>query len=545
MPSGTFLLLCVMLSAGSYRRSAAESAPSSTVPADYNRLERPTDGERTVFSGSNEPSPTLESETLPSDTSEPPPTVVWLDLSVREVHELRWTDKRLMTSVPGKSTRILPKSLLWSPDLYLLNTNDDKDPEGRLEVCDHVRLHDNGTVVCRGQTILVTGCEVDLFTFPFDSQSCPLRFGSWLYGWDELRWENMSFTAEMQKEADWDLIGFPVKQEMMTHIGWRDPHSELTVCLMLRRKPFFKVVELILPCALLQALVVELILPCALLQALTFLGMLLPSAMPVRVQYNVTIFLVLILFLYSVEAELPGNTAHVPIIDVWFHNTMALVGFSILFIVVVLKVHHRPLSAPVPGLLRRLLLGKSAVAAGGEGAGDRRQDRRGVTETVAVTVTAPGEDGAGDGRHEKDNGILTTPNPRDKLHHSPVLIRRTAHARSLHDVSEDSLRPVPISRSHSKASLCTSAKDLAGTAQYFEKFDELSDKFDDILRRLDPGPEETETPEWTTVAMVIDRIFVIIWLIGALTSDVIILVYFQQDVEAAEERKISDILDVH
>ncbi|XP_066275104.1 neuronal acetylcholine receptor subunit alpha-10-like [Branchiostoma lanceolatum] len=388
-----------------------------------------------------------------------------------------------MTSVSSKSTRILPKNLLWSPDLYLLNINDEKNPDGRLEVCDQVRLHDNGTVICRGQTILLSGCQVDVFAFPFDSQSCPLRFGSWLYGWDELRWENLSFTAEMQKEDDWDLWGFPVKHERVTHIEWREPHSELTVWLLLRRKPFFKVVELILPCALLQVL--------------AFIGMLLPSAMPVRVQYNVTIFLVLILFLYSVEAELPGNTAHVPLIDIWFHNAMGLVGLSILFTVLVLRVHHRPPSAPVPTLVRRLLLGKGTAA--------------------------PAEAGAGD-QPDTGNGALTTPTPRAKLYHSPVLIRRNAHARSLHDVSEEPPCSVHISP----------PKDVSGTAPYFEKFDELSDKFDDILQRLEPE-EDAEPPEWTTVAMVMDRIFVILWLIGALTSDVIILVFFGRNMEAEEQ----------
>ncbi|XP_019639789.1 PREDICTED: neuronal acetylcholine receptor subunit alpha-10-like [Branchiostoma belcheri] len=503
------LLVSALLSTGSCGQILEESTFSAALPEGYNRHERPTNANRTLPSDASESSPTLLNGTLPTNNSEPPPTVVWLDFAIREVDELdaksqtltilvdlqlRWIDDRLMTSGPGKSTRILPKNLLWSPDLYLLNTNDGKDWSGRLEVCNHVRLHGNGTVVCRGQTILISGCQVDVTAFPFDSQSCPLRFGSWLYGWDELRWENLSFTAEMHKEDDWDLIGFPVRSERMTHIGWREPHSELTVFLLIRRKPFFKVVELMLPCVLLQVL--------------TFLGMLLPSAIPVRVQYNVTIFLVLILYLYSVESELPGNTATVPLIDIWFHNTMGLVGFSILFIVLVLKVHHKPLSDPVPAVVRRLLLRKPAAA-------------------------PQEQDGTGAATHAQDNGSLTTPIPRVKVYRSPVLIRRDAHARSLHDVSEEPPCPVHV----------TTAKDVTGTAQYFEKFDELSDKFNDILQQLDPGPEEPEPPEWTTVAMVMDRIFVILWLIGALTSDVIILVFFRHDIEAEEERKALAFLD--
>ncbi|KAI8512965.1 Neuronal acetylcholine receptor subunit alpha-7 [Branchiostoma belcheri] len=486
------LLVSAILSTGSCGQILEESTFSAALPEGYNRHERPTNANRTLPTDASESSPTLVNGTLPTNNSEPPPTVVWLDFAIREVDELdaksqtltilvdlqlvtsqfpyflhaksRWIDDRLMTSGPGKSTRILPKNLLWSPDLYLLNTNDGKDWSGRLEVCNHVRIHGNGTVVCRGQTILVSGCQVDVTAFPFDSQSCPLSarasnilvsgvvwcsgtsldYETGRPGFDSGSHPNKSEHAPRRctlgKGTLNDFLHFT--QERMTHIGWREPHSELTVFLLIRRKPFFKVM----------------------------------------VQYNVTIFLVLILYLYSVESELPGNTATVPLIDIWFHNTMGLVGFSILFIVLVLKVHHKPLSDPVPAV---------------------------------------------------DNGTLTTPIPRVKVYRSPVLIRRDAHARSLHDVSEEPPCPVHV----------TTAKDVTGTAQYFEKFDELSDKFNDILQRLDPGPEEPEPPEWTTVAMVMDRIFVILWLIGALTSDVIILVFFRHDIEAEEERKALAFLD--
>lgn len=47
-------------------------------------------------------------------------------------------------------------------------------------------VYSNGRVVWQSPTIITTHCSMDVTNFPFDYQECPLTFGPWQHGADEI-----------------------------------------------------------------------------------------------------------------------------------------------------------------------------------------------------------------------------------------------------------------------------------------------------------------------------------------------------------------------
>lgn len=60
--------------------------------------------------------------------------------------------------------------------------------------------------------IFVSSCSIDIRWFPFDTQNCPLKFGSWTYDGTkiDLRIQGGVTSGSIdayRKSGEWDLIG--------------------------------------------------------------------------------------------------------------------------------------------------------------------------------------------------------------------------------------------------------------------------------------------------------------------------------------------------
>lgn len=55
-------------------------------------------------------------------------------------------------------------------------------------------LHYNGKVVWTPPAIFKSSCEIDVRYFPFDQQTCFMKFGSWTYDGDQVSKNNVGVT---------------------------------------------------------------------------------------------------------------------------------------------------------------------------------------------------------------------------------------------------------------------------------------------------------------------------------------------------------------
>lgn len=100
-------------------------------------------------------------------------TNVWLE------HE--WHDYNLAwdPSEYGGVTEIyVPSEHIWLPDIILYNN---ADGDYIVKTMTKAILHFNGIVVWTPPAIFKSSCEIDVEFFPFDRQTCFLKFGSWTF----------------------------------------------------------------------------------------------------------------------------------------------------------------------------------------------------------------------------------------------------------------------------------------------------------------------------------------------------------------------------
>ncbi|KAF2896149.1 hypothetical protein ILUMI_10027 [Ignelater luminosus] len=98
----------------------------------------------------------------------------WVD------YKLRWDPEEY----GGVEQLYVPSEHIWLPDIVLFNNAD-----GNYEVTLMTKavLSYTGEVVWKPPSIYKSSCEINVQYFPFDEQSCLMKFGSWTYNGLQVR----------------------------------------------------------------------------------------------------------------------------------------------------------------------------------------------------------------------------------------------------------------------------------------------------------------------------------------------------------------------
>ncbi|VEL35176.1 unnamed protein product [Protopolystoma xenopodis] len=286
----------------------------------------------------------------------------------------KWLDFQLTwdpSEFDGLNSVALPSSMLWKPDIVLFNNAD-----GKYEVSwnPNIIIHDKGETLYVPPSIYKSSCEIDVNYFPFDQQTCDMEIGSWTYNSEEnlclfiqlfvIKQVNFKFFNNMThmdltdyvKSGSWDIVDTSAE---LRDISRRHEHDETTkeeevgefirgrlsigsppkknlfFTVVIRRKPLFYSVNLIVPCVLI-----------ALLSVCVFY---LPSEAGEKVTLSISILLALVVFLLLVSKILPANSVTLPLISKFLLFTFSMNFIAIVVTVVIINWNHRsPRTHPMP-----------------------------------------------------------------------------------------------------------------------------------------------------------------------------------------------------
>uniref|UniRef100_A0A1I8HTQ0 Nicotinic acetylcholine receptor alpha 2 subunit n=1 Tax=Macrostomum lignano TaxID=282301 RepID=A0A1I8HTQ0_9PLAT len=278
------------------------------VKTDYNKLIRPVNNNSktlTVYLGLK-----LSQLIDVDEKNQIMTTNVWL----REV----WYDSKLTwdpAKYHGVSTLYIPSEHIWLPDIVLYNN-----------------------------------------FFPFDSQECTMKFGSWTYDGLQVDLRHIQQANTSQWEVDygidletfyesteWDVMRVPARRNEKTYPCCPEPYPDITFTIVLRRKTLFYTVNLIIPCVAISFL--------------TVMVFYLPSDSGEKITLCISILLALTVFFLLLAETIPPTSLVVPLIGKYLLFTMILVTLSIVVTVVVLNVHFRgPSTHRMAPWVRRLFL---------------------------------------------------------------------------------------------------------------------------------------------------------------------------------------------
>ncbi|TRY95471.1 hypothetical protein DNTS_000442 [Danionella cerebrum] len=256
-----------------------------------------------------------------------------------------WNDYRLSwdpAEYEGIDKLRIPSRHIWLPDIVLYNN---ADGTYEVTVFTNAIVLFNGSIAWLPPAIYKSACKIEVKHFPFDQQNCTLKFRSWTYDHTEIDLLLRSEAASMDDftpSGEWDILALPGRRT----VNPSDPtYVDLTYDFIIKRKPLFYTINLIIPCVLITSLAI--------------LVFYLPSDCGEKMTLCISVLLALTVFLLLISKIVPPTSLDVPLIGKYLMFTMVLVTFSIIASVCVLNIHHRsPSTHSMPDWVKLLFLCK-------------------------------------------------------------------------------------------------------------------------------------------------------------------------------------------
>nr|XP_055076337.1 cholinergic receptor, nicotinic, alpha 11 [Misgurnus anguillicaudatus] len=301
---------------------------------DYNRMERPVANDSqplTVFL-----SMSLVQIMDVDEKNQILTSNIWLNMHWYD-HYLQWNQ----SEYPGVKNLRFTTEQIWTPDILLYNSADDKfDSTFKSNVV----VNSSGYCTYLPPGIFMSTCNVDVRWFPFDIQTCKLKFGSWTFdGWLLDLQMNEADISGYMPNGEWDLVGVPGTRNELYYDCCKEPFPDVTFVVTIRRRTLYYALNLLVPCVLLSSM--------------TLLIFLLPADSGEKISLGITVLLSLTVFMLLVAEIMPATSDSIPLIGQYFASIMIIVGMSVIATVVVLQYHHHdPNGGNMPKWVQLVLL---------------------------------------------------------------------------------------------------------------------------------------------------------------------------------------------
>ncbi|KTF82179.1 hypothetical protein cypCar_00030097 [Cyprinus carpio] len=274
------------------------------------------------------------------------PVTVEFEVSISQLVKVIWNDYKLKWS-PAEFDGIefirVPSNKIWRPDIVLYN-----NAVGDFLVEDKTKalLKYDGTITWVPPAIFKSSCPMDITYFPFDYQNCSMKFGSWTY--DKAKIDLVLIGSKVNlkdfwESGEWEIIDAPGYKHDIKYNCCEEIYPDITYSFYIRRLPLFYTINLIIPCLLISFL--------------TVLVFYLPSDCGEKVTLCISVLLSLTVFLLVITETIPSTSLVIPLIGEYLLFTMIFVTLSIVITVFVLNVHYRtPMTHTMPSWVRTVFL---------------------------------------------------------------------------------------------------------------------------------------------------------------------------------------------
>ncbi|NP_996947.1 acetylcholine receptor subunit delta precursor [Danio rerio] len=267
-------------------------------------------------------------------------TNVWMEHGWKD-HRLTWNESEYDIPVLR-----LPPSMVWLPEIVLENNN---DAQFQVAYYCNVLIYSSGDMYWLPPAIFRSSCSINVNYFPFDWQNCSLKFSSLTYNAKEI-----SLNLKMEQEnttyykvewiiidpegftenGEWEIVHKPARRNIYKSIPKEsNKHQDITFYLIIKRKPLFYIVNIIIPCVLISFL--------------ASLVYYLPADSGEKMTLSISVLLAQSVFLLLISQRLPETSMAVPLIVKYLMFIMVLVTVVVLNCVIVLNLHFRTPSTHV------------------------------------------------------------------------------------------------------------------------------------------------------------------------------------------------------
>jgi len=269
--------------------------------------------------------------------------------------EQEWYDYKLKwdpEEYGGVTTLYVPSEQIWLPDMVLYNN---ADGNYEITVMTKAILHYDGRVVWKPPAIYKSACRIDITYFPYDEQTCEMKFGTWTFEGNQVDLRHQREVngsdkvdygidlSEFYLSVEWDVMAVPAVRHFLMYACCPNPYVDITFNITLRRKTLFYTVNLIIP-------VVG-------ISSLSFLVFYLPSDSGEKVALTISILLSLTFFLLVLIETIPSTSLAMPLIGIYLTFCLIMISLSVLVTIAILNIHFRsPSTHRMAPWVRRLFI---------------------------------------------------------------------------------------------------------------------------------------------------------------------------------------------
>ncbi|XP_048745961.1 neuronal acetylcholine receptor subunit alpha-6-like [Ostrea edulis] len=245
---------------------------------------------------------------------------------------LTWTDELLRwTPADYNDTVIIfiPQNDIWKPDLVLKNGFKKFEELGGTFY--YLSVFHDGTVIWLPFNVFESRCSMDITYFPFDTQTCDIKFVTWSHYVEQIDIQKSSDGIqfyEYEQNSVWDLI------DTSSGIQKEQRESQVKFTLKLRRKPLYYVMNIILPVVFLGYL--------------NILVFVIPVDAGEKMSFSVTVFLSFAVFLTIISTLLPTSSENTPIIAKYLIIQLIYGVIALIISAFQLRLHHRNEAEEIP-----------------------------------------------------------------------------------------------------------------------------------------------------------------------------------------------------
>lgn len=271
--------------------------------------------------------------------------------------ETEWRDDKLKwdpMEYGGVGEINVPSEIIWLPDIILYNN---ADGDYQITTMTKATLYNTGQVKWEPPAIFKSSCDIDVRYFPFDEQTCWLKFGSWTFDGfmidlshiaaqkDSDHVEQGIDLTEYFLNVEWDILQVPAERHEKFYPCCPEPYPDIFFYLKIRRKPLFYIVNLIIPCVGIFYL--------------SILVFYLPSQSKEKMSLAIAILVTQTLYFTLVIEVIPATSLTLPLLGRYLLFSMVLVAVNVCLAIIVLNLHYRkPSTHKMPPWVRRILLRK-------------------------------------------------------------------------------------------------------------------------------------------------------------------------------------------
>ncbi|GMR46791.1 hypothetical protein PMAYCL1PPCAC_16986, partial [Pristionchus mayeri] len=265
----------------------------------------------------------------------------------------RWKDEFLYwnpAEYRGIDRTVLPYNVLWIPDTHLYNSvvmqREETEKYMNVQVESLYERGENASYLSFLYPAVYTlTCRLNVRYFPYDQQNCTLTISSWTNSKSALDYyaDSTVNLASFIPNEEWHVVKFDIHRHEHKYACCKDPWVLIQASLVIRRKPLYYLVSLIIPSSIIT------------LVAIT--GFFTPASMfddrTEKIHMGITTLLAMSILMHKEFDRMPTTSEFVPLIG-WFYLTIIIIiSIGTFLTSVILSMQSRPLYGRCPHRLIR------------------------------------------------------------------------------------------------------------------------------------------------------------------------------------------------